>query len=144
MNDTTFIFLGLLSIGGSILITQLMQMNWFKRKDFLFKQSMKRKEYNINFKKLEKQLGVKDKPIKEEKSLLESVQGLDLNKIKGLIDMVQKTDDGEGGEYEEPNENNITDIIANVVNDNPEVVQKFLDGLGSKKSGETDQTYLGG
>jgi len=143
MNDWTLITLGLISIAGSILITQLMQMNWFRRKDFLFKQSMKRKEYNINFKKIERDLGIKDKPLKEDKSLIESLQGLDMSKIKGLIDMVQKPGDNEES-YDEPNEDNITDIIANVVNDNPEMVQKFLNNLGSQKPGESEQQYLGG
>jgi len=39
---------------GSILVTQMWQLNYFKRENFKFSMQQEKRKSNINFKKLEK------------------------------------------------------------------------------------------
>lgn len=111
------------SIVGSILITQLWQMNYFKRENFKFGQQMKRKEYSINFKKLERDLGI--------------AQGKELTAPAGLTDnLIQKGMDlylsrrSEDEDLDEPDEDIIHTIVKEI-GKSPEakkVIGKFLGG----------------
>lgn len=94
-------------IVGSILITQMWQMNYFKRENFKFGQQMKRKEYSINFKKLERDLGVA-----QSKELAGSSDG-----IEGLIQKginMYLGPDSEEEELEEPDEDIIHTIVKEI------------------------------
>jgi len=150
MNDNVLIIVSLISIAGSILITQLLQMNWFKRENFKFNQSTKRKEYNINFKNLERKLNLQQSaPLTEEKGLLDSLKGLDLNKVQSMLQMVQKPEDqGEEDlvEYDEEQPKSIPDQLINFATQNPEIAQKFLSNLnlgGGEEGSATKTKYLG-
>ena len=59
MNIDVAIVLTIGSIAGSILITQMWQMNYFKRENFKFNLSQQKRADGIKFRKLERELGIK-------------------------------------------------------------------------------------
>lgn len=130
-------------IAGSILVSQMWQLNWFKRENFKYKQSIDRKENSLRFRKLEKDLKLKESgPIPpREKGLLESLQGLDPAIIQRFLTPLQKDNEeyDEGPEYEEKPD--ITTTILEMAKDNPDLVKKFIGNLGSG-SDENKETYL--
>jgi len=130
MNDITLVVISLISIAGSILVTQMLQMNWFKRENFKFNQSTKRKEYNINFKSLERKLGLQQSaPMTEQKGIIESIKGLDLDKVQGMLQMAQKPEDQEDiEEYDDPK--TLPEQLIQFATENPEIAQKFIGNLG--------------
>ena len=130
-------------IAGSILVSQMWQMNWFKRENFKYRQSIDRKENSIRFKKMERDLGLKAgssiKP--NEKGLLESLQGLDPAIIAKFLGPVQKEDSGEEYDDEVQEKPDITETIMEMVKKDPSLVDKFLKGMGGKGE-ETQGNYL--
>ena len=87
-------------IAGSILVSQMWQMNWFKRENFKYKMAIDRKENSLRFKKMERDLGLtKGKPIQNTETKtpmdwLETIKKLDPNMIHSFVDSIsgQKTD----------------------------------------------------
>jgi hypothetical protein len=76
---------------------------------------------------------------RESKGIVDLIGGLDSDKIKGILGALQEP------EFEdEPEGSDIGDLIANVVQNNPSLVQGFLSGISKKKEGDTngDQKYL--
>jgi len=144
MNTETAIILTVGSIAGSILVTQLLQMNWFKKEKFKFDLKRQTKIDNIELKKLKKDLGVTGKKSIDEGSspggLLDVIQNLDMDKIKALSGMVQKDDYGED---EEEGEEDLMDKIVNYAKNNPEVAQQFLSNLDIGGKQQNKQKYLG-
>lgn len=125
-------------------------MNWFKRENFKFNQQTKRKEYNINFKSLERKLGLQQSaPLTEEKGLLDTLKGLDLNKVQSMMQMVQKPEEQQEQdeyEYEEDAPKTIPEQLINFATQNPEIAQKFLSNLnlgGGEEGSQTKTKYLG-
>lgn len=51
MNVEVALIMTVGGIAGSILVSQMWQLNWFKRENFKFKQAIDRKENSIRFKK---------------------------------------------------------------------------------------------
>jgi len=133
------------SIAGSIIITQMWQMNYFKRENFKFNLAQQKKADGIKFKKLERDLGLKqskkDQDVKDNDSLLELIKNLDVEKIKSLTGLVQKQDEYEDDEEEDDMINNILEYAKN----NPEVANQFLKQLniGGNQEQTTQQKYLG-
>lgn len=109
-------------IVGSILITQMWQMNYFKRENFKFNQQMKRKENNINFKKIERDLGLKEsRELRPQPTITQDLinKGIDLALGKG-----------EEENLEPEEENSITTEILKYAKANPEIAKKFISKLG--------------
>ena len=103
---TALIISSVISLIGLLLWSERNNINWFKRKNFLFKQKVE----GVKLKSLERQLNLKPTSLKEEKGLLENIKGLDLDKINDLISLVQKDEDVD---EEEPT--SITGIINNLI-----------------------------
>ena len=144
MNLDVAIVLTIGSIAGSILITQMWQMNYFKRENFKFNLSQQKRADGIKFRKLERELGIKkgkEQDNTTDTNLIELLSNLDLDKIKGLTGLIQKNDD-----YEEPDEGE-DDIINNILDyakNNPEVANQFLKQLNiGQGQQQTQQKYLG-
>jgi len=126
-------------LGGSILITQLTNHNWFKREKFKFNQQIDRKEANIRFKRLEKDLKIKDNPPipPRENTLVETLQNLNPEMIKTLAGALTKNDDEY---YDEPEgKPDITEIITDIAQSNPELVKQVIDKF--TKKGDTDDGF---
>jgi len=130
-------------IVGSILVSQMWQMNWFKRENFKFKQSMDRKENSIRFRRLERDLKLKEAPtpqeIPQEKSFIDTIKNIDPEMIKTLAGAFQK-DDRDQYEYADDYKDekpDLTEIIADVAKSNPELVNKLVDKI-TKKPGDAD------
>ena len=49
------------SIVGSIVVTQMWQLNWFKRENFKISRDVTKAENKLKLKKLEKELGITSK-----------------------------------------------------------------------------------
>ena len=126
-------------IAGSILITQMWQMNWFKRENFKFNMAVNRKDMSIRFRKIERDLGltkgkaVQDTTSKTPMDWLETIKKLDPNMIHSFVDSIT----GEKQEYEEGPEGDqgLIEKALGVARDNPELAQNFLAGL-TKGQGE--------
>ena len=126
-------------IAGSILVTQMWQMNWFKRENFKYDQSINRKENSIRFKKMEKDLGLKaGSSLKSTTAAspldwIETIKKLDPNVVHRFIDSISGVTGVESEEEESPG--GIEGTIMNIAQNNPELVQNFIAGL-NKGQGE--------
>lgn len=136
-------------IGGPIILLMLSNHNWFKKEAFKFKQATDRKEFNIRFKAMERDLKVKEIPPipPREKTLIEQAQGINPETLKSLAGLLTK-DDAYEGDYEEPEKTEVIDVIANFVDKNPDISREIIDkitGVITKKpeGGGNDQTYQG-
>lgn len=142
MNLEVALVLTVGSIAGSLLITQLWQMNYFKKEKFKFDLKRQNKIDNIELKKLKKDMGITGSTKKqtEEKGLLDQVKDLDLNKIQDLLSYVQKPDEYDD---DETDNNDWTDDIITLAKNNPELVQKFLGNISGSKQEQKEIKYLG-
>lgn len=130
------------TVGGlitAIVTTQLWQMNYFKRENFKFGQQMKRKEYNIKFKKLERDLKLKETaPVKEEKGLIELLKDVNPETIKTLLGAVNNKEDDL--DFEEPDEKpDVFESILSYAKENPEMVNNLLKQVTNKTEGGGDE-----
>jgi len=116
-------------ISGVMAIISIFLLQRNKEKTMLI-----RMQYEKEMLQLKKKEGRKDKKLaatiqtKAPTSILDSIKGIDLDKVKGIIDMVQGDDYQDGG---------IVDTIGGIVQDNPEIVQGLLDGL-NKSTNKVD------
>jgi len=73
---------------------------------------------------------------KAPRSIFEQLKGLDTNKIRNIIDMLQGSDyeiEGEG--------DNLLDGLMGFAQNNPDVVQGLLEGLNNPKKKDGDINY---
>ena len=113
----------------------MLQHNWFKRENFKFQKSNIMAENRLKLRKMEKELGLSGNKGMSNTSapsgnILDQLKGLDLDKIQGLLSLIQKPSE----EYE-TEDNPLGQILKNVP---PEVIQGFLKGLnkGGSEGGE--------
>ena len=111
VSDIGLISVGLISIAGMIIITQLMQSNYFKKMTFKHKLWQTKKLDTLNLKKMEKSLGI------DKKTKGTGLEGID---IKGLIQQYM------GGEEDEDSDNWLLNAIGQVAQENPELVQQVI------------------
>jgi len=121
-------------IGGAILVSQMTLRNWFKRETFKFKQQADRKEMNLRFKKMEKDMNLKEStPIPpREKTLVETLGEINPEVIKTLAGALTKDDAYESDYEEQPAKPDIAEIIADVAKSNPELVTTLIDKFTKK------------
>ncbi|RLC68401.1 MAG: hypothetical protein DRH97_03265 [Chloroflexi bacterium] len=128
-------------IAGSILVSQMLQMNWFKRENFKFSMAIDRKENSIRFRKMERDLGLsKGKPLTQTEARtpmdwLETIKKLDPNMLHNLVDSFS----GQKTEYEEgdpESEGGLIEKALGFAKSNPELAQNFIDGLNKGKGGQ--------
>lgn len=138
------IVVSLISTAGMILITQLLQLNWFKKENFKIQKYNIMGENRIKLKKLERDLGVKNvlPEVKEEvgplstiTQLLPLLKNLDPDQLGALIDKFV-------GGSSEPVEEGALSFLDNIP---PELLEKGLKAIteGSKKKTEaTGSDYI--
>lgn len=131
------------TVGGlitAIVTTQLWQLNYFKRENFKFGLQMKRKEYNINFKKLERDLKLKETPpTTEEKGIVDLLKGVDVETIKTLLGAVNKEDELEYDLLDEKPD--VFESILSYAKDNPEMVNNLLKQVTNKQPEVKDADF---
>lgn len=134
MNTETAIIFTVGSIVGSVLITQLWQMNYFKRENFKIQKNTVMAENRLKLKKLEKEMGLNTKQgsntliSTETPGILELIKGLDKDKISDIIGLISKKDDVDLGEIDEP-KSDIARIIEMLP---PSVIEGFINNLNKK------------
>jgi len=115
------------SIVGGIIITQLWQHNYYKKKNFNHQMWQVKQQDTIKLQSLKKELGLK-------KGSTPTAPGLNIDDIKGLIGKYV------GGESEpEEDDNWIQNVIMKVAEENPEMVQGLIQkftGGGSNEETE--------
>jgi len=138
MNVEVALIMTVGGIAGSILVSQMWQMNWFKRENFKHSMAINRKENSIRFRKMERDLGLTaGKPMTRTEARspmewLETIKKLDPNMIHSFVDSIsgQKTEyEGEDPESEE----GLIEKALGFAKSNPELAQNFLDGLNKGK-----------
>jgi len=138
ISDAGVIGVAIISLATAYIISQSQLRNWMKKQNF----SLQVQAEKLKLKKLEKDLGLKRGstalPQGENKSLTETLAGLDLNKIKELAGLLNK-DDTEVDYEDQPS---IEGFISDVVQNNPELVQQFLGKLGDKTGSGEKNDYL--
>ena len=128
MNEYVILIISFISGVFGLIGIQLLQHNWFKREDMKFKFDLKRAKIrakNIPVKKTSTPTGAMD--------WLTELKKVNPDTLHELIDTF-----GGGGEREE---GDVTEILGNIVKNNPEMVQKFLGSMGKDNKGESDK-YL--
>ena len=139
MNTEVAVVLTVGGIVGSILVTQMWQMNWFKRENFKMQKTNVMAENRIKMKKLERELGLKSSktPVEHETpGVLDLLKGLDRDKIAGILEMLQDPDGSV--DYDEPPKNDLLALIDKLP---PGVVEGFLKKLGGDGEQEEQQGH---
>lgn len=103
----------LISTTAMILLYMLSNRNWFKRENFKIEKSNVMQTNKIKLSQLRKELGVELKPKPKV-----DLSGLNLS---GLIGDTEEEPEGLGG-Y-------VTQIIGNVIENNPDIVEKYAPEL---------------
>jgi len=138
ITDVGMVAVAMISLATAYIISQSQLRNWMKKQNF----SLQVQAEKLKLKKLEKDLGLKRgstaPPQGENKSLTETIAGLDLNKIKELAGLLNK-DDTDIDYEDQPS---IEGFISDVVQNNPELVQQFLGKLQGGKDGGGSDNYL--
>jgi len=146
INGSDMVVIAVISLIGTVIITQLLNHNWFKRQQLKEHFYGKRQDKNIDFEKFKinkrihsKMLNVK-KPDLGPVDWIDKLKGLNPEILHSLVDSVtgtpEETDLTEG--LEEPA--GIENTILSMVKDNPDLVTKFVKGMGNKD--EKKENYL--
>jgi len=109
---------------------QLIQYNFFKKKKFDYLLTQNKKIDTLKLQQIRKEMGINKKaPVSEytaEPNIIDMVQNLDMDKIKGALSMLQGND-------EDIPEANPLGGIGGLIEDNPEIVQGLLEAIKTKK-----------
>ena len=127
----------IINLIGMIIFMHFRDNAWFKKENFKMQKSMVMSENKLKLKKLGRELGVDvGKSVPAQLGLLEQLKGLDLDKVQGLLSMVQKPDDY----APEPD---LKGQLLDFANNNPEMVQNFLSGItqGQQQNKVSDKFY---
>jgi len=140
VNDIGFISVAIISGFFSLAAISLMQHNFFKREKFKFNIAREKKVDSLKLKKLEKEFQIKHDPKiieypQEQPGIMDLLQNLDLDKIKQIAGLVQQDNDTEGIESDPIN------VLTGFVQDNPDIVNSFLEGVAAKKQ-DTNQEKI--
>lgn len=116
----------------------LLNRNWFQKERFKLEKSNLQAQNRIQIKRMEKELGLT--PSRQPKeaptgNILDLIKNLDRDKIENILELLG------GGEGETEGEAP-TDTLIRMVNENPEIISKFLGGVKEKNTGNTGDKYL--
>lgn len=132
-------------IASPLIFITLTNHNWFKKESFKFKQAQDRKEANIRFKKLERDLHIKESPPipPREKGLLETIQETNPEVVKNLIGTFAKKEEEEDYDFEmdePPEKPDLLETILDVAEKNPELAKAVIGkALGGIKDGTQEE-----
>jgi hypothetical protein len=153
MDETTLVLIVASSLSMGVFTLagiQLMNMNWFKRENWKFNRDLKKREADLNFKKIARDLGLEKKPSSENtspqsgsladnaRSLLPLLSRLAPEQIQDLASMFL------GGDSEEaPPTSPLSGVdgLLQFAAENPKLVEGFLQGM-KKPQNETQSNSL--
>ena len=125
----------LFGIFGLLLINR----NWFKKMRFKTELDLLKKKNNLEIKKLEKQLNISNTPVSEKSEntqnnlltqLAPLLKNLDGEQVAGLIDAFT----GNAPQEAEGIPASLGELLQNIIAENPEMVQGFLQGISQGKN----------
>ena len=142
--DDAFIVVSVITSLFGILGLLILDRNWFRRERFKFEQDTQKKEYNLRFKKMARDMGLDTKtpPYRAPAAsslmdtaapLLSLAKNLKPGQLEGLLDVL-----GGGGGEEPPEEGGeilpggISGLL-DFAEKNPQLVKGFIDGLNKTK-----------
>ena len=128
---------------------QMWNANWFKKESFKTKNKSIEAENRLRMKKLERDLGLKASPAPKEqpgmfdtiKDLAPLLKGLDSDQIGALADRF--LGGSEGAAEGSAESGGISDVLLDFAENNPEMVQSFLKGVGGAKDGAQKENFPG-
>lgn len=130
------IIVSIISLIGMVVVTQLWQMNWFRRENFKIKKFNIMSENKLKLKKLERELGISGTKFKETNetstigtlgALLPLLKELDSDTIAALADKFL------GGEA--AGSGDVIESLFDFATKNPDVVEGFLEGMKQRAEG---------
>ena len=141
MNDVAFISVAIISGFFSLAAISLMQHNFFKREKFKFNIAREKKVDSLKLKKLEREFQIKNDPkiteyAPETPGIMDLLQNLDMDKIKQFAGLIQQDNDQEGIEGDPIN------LLTGFVQDHPDIVNSFLEGVAAKKQEDPNQQTI--
>lgn len=138
MNTEVALILTVGGIVGSILVTQLWQLNWFKKERFKMQKSNIMAENRIKLKKLEREMGIdtsKGASINEKGGVLDLIKGLDRDKIDGLLDLIGEKE----SDSDQADQSDLGKILKMIP---PSVIEGFVQKLSKgKQDSEQEKIY---
>lgn len=117
VSDVGIITTSIISLAGMVLFFIINNNNWFKRQNFKLQAQNVKAENKLKLKKLEKELGLESKK-----------KGIDLGGLD-IPSLIAQYAAGGG----ESDEGGVGGVISEFVQDNPELVQSLLSGIGGNK-----------
>ena len=138
MDAATALIFTVGGIVGSILITQMWQMNYFKRENFKIQKSTVMSENRLKMERLRKEMGLTKgaKPEIEHETggVMNLLKGLDTNKVLDIVDILKGGGEEDLGDAvsAEPKDT-ISQLIDKLP---PSVIEGFLSKLGDNKKGD--------
>ena len=124
MNDASLIAMAIISTLGMLAGIELINHNWFKREKVKYQYQVRRAKLK------QKGVSVAKNPPSGALDWIDTIKKLNPDTMHALIDQFA----GEGMEIQEGGD--ITGTLINLAEQNPELVQSFLKGLGGKKQEE--------
>lgn len=135
VTDIGIIVVSLISMLGFILMMFLSQWNYKNKKTFLHNLSNQKKVDGLKLKKLKREMDLDQSPPAP------TNDNVDLNKI--ISNIAGKYNNKNDDDFEDDESNDWTDTIAEVVKDNPEIVQRFIGNFAGQKKQEIQDKILG-
>jgi len=148
VSDYGMIAVSIISLAGMVLLFILNSNNWFKKENFKIQKKAVMDENRIKIKKMERELGITgatkayrevQTPIETGSNLLSVLKNLDGDQIQGLADKFLKP--GDEQEYDQAPPSTIESLLE-FANNNPEIAEQFLKGVGGGKKSESDENVF--
>jgi hypothetical protein len=144
--DEAFVIVSVISGIFGIIGLLILDRNWFRRERFKFEIDTKKKEYDLNFKKLKHELGLDMKsppyrtpassPLENLSPLLSLAKNLNPDQLGALADILGGQE-AEGGGEDSSGISSLVDFATK----NPDLVKGFMDGI-SKGKGQDESGLL--
>jgi len=134
--DETWIVISILTIIGTVINIQLLNHNWFKRQELKSKYKVKEIRERTKAKLPRKTLSqenITSAPFSNISGLLNLAKGLDPEQIHDIVDTLtgSATPETSG------------DVLQDIITNNPELVQSFIDGFAKGKKPEAGEQFKG-
>ena len=122
---TAIIAMGFLNLIGILLILELRDRSWFKKQNFKMQKTNIMNQNKLQLRKMEKELGLS-------KGKIETAGGGNIGEYigKAITGYISGEREGGGG------------IIADFLEENPEIIESFFKGFIEKKETSTGGTNI--
>jgi len=134
--DETWIVISVITIIGTVINIQLLNHNWFKRQELKSKYKVKeireRSKAKLSTRSRSISQEEENNPISSVKGLLNLAKGLDSDQLHDLVDTFTGSSTPESS----------GDMIESLIQNNPELVQSFIDGFTKGKRNKTTGEFV--